>query len=63
MTLDQTIKIGISRCLIGESVRYGGGHQHYIRALEKHKIGQSITLRVRRGDQVREVTVKLMDIS
>lgn len=35
----------------------------YIRAIEKHKIGQPITLQVRRGDHVREVTLTLMDIS
>jgi len=35
----------------------------YARAIDKLQIGQTITLRVRRGDQVREVLVTLVDIS
>ena len=35
----------------------------FVRAIEKHAIGQSVTLRVRNGDRIREVTVTLMDIS
>ena len=44
----------------GEPVR---DMDDYIRGIEKFKIGQTLTLRVRRGDQVREVAVTLMDIS
>lgn len=28
MTMDEPIKLGISACLLGKSVRYDGGHQH-----------------------------------
>jgi 2-alkenal reductase len=35
----------------------------FIRVLEDYEIGQSITLDVRRGDQIRTVEVKIMDIS
>lgn len=35
----------------------------FIRALDNYEIGQSIVLDVRRGDQVRRVEVKIMDIS
>ena len=35
----------------------------FIRVLDDYEIGQSITLDVRRGDQIRTVEVKIMDIS
>ena len=35
----------------------------FIRVLDDYAIGQSIVLDVRRGDQIRSVEVKIMDIS
>ncbi|MGD9413051.1 MAG: PDZ domain-containing protein [Desulfobacterales bacterium] len=35
----------------------------FIRVLDNYAIGQSIVLDVRRGDQIRAVEVKIMDIS
>jgi S1-C subfamily serine protease len=35
----------------------------FIRVLGDYEIGKSITLDVRRGDQIRTVEVKIMDIS
>ena len=35
----------------------------FIRVLEDYEIGKSITLDARRGDQIRTVEVKIMDIS
>ncbi|MGD8472226.1 MAG: PDZ domain-containing protein [Desulfobacteraceae bacterium] len=35
----------------------------FIRVLDNYAIGQSIVLDVRRGDQIRTVEVKIMDIS
>jgi 2-alkenal reductase len=35
----------------------------FVRLMQRYDVGQSVILKVRRADQVREVTVKIMDIS
>ncbi|MGD9307846.1 MAG: trypsin-like peptidase domain-containing protein [Desulfosarcina sp.] len=44
----------------GESI---ANMDEFARRLQQFEIGQTVTLQVRRGDQVREVTVAIMDIS
>jgi S1-C subfamily serine protease len=35
----------------------------FVRRLQKYEIGQTVSLKVRRGDQIRDVDVTIMDIS
>ena len=54
--------------LIGDIIVAAGNQEvknidEFIRILEKHAIGELIMLDVRRGDQIRTVEVKIMDIS
>lgn len=54
--------------LVGDIIVAAGDQEvknidDFIRILEKHAIGEMIVLDVRRGDQIRAVEVKIMDIS
>jgi 2-alkenal reductase len=54
--------------IIGDIIVAVGDQQvrnidEFIRIIENYEIGQSIMLDVRRGDQIRTLEVKIMDIS
>jgi 2-alkenal reductase len=54
--------------IIGDIIVAAGGKEvinieDFIRILENYDIGQPVALDIRRGDQTRKVTVKIMDIS
>jgi 2-alkenal reductase len=54
--------------LLGDIIVAAGNQEvnnidEFIRILEKYEIGQLISLKVRRGDQIRSIEVKIMDIS
>lgn len=54
--------------VLGDIILAIDGHEvanivELVRAMQKYQIGQSIILKVLRGDRVREVEVKIMDIS
>jgi 2-alkenal reductase len=54
--------------MLGDIILAIDGHEvanivELVRAMQKYQIGQTVFLKVLRGDQVREVEVKIMDIS